>query len=297
VLSLELASALGPAGYEIRFQESFQLRADRKGPPPPTAADLAACVLLLEQVERTRYPRLDELAPGCRVVRFPSLDTNLLWPFSAINPYDLPEPPAVEGPYPYGDRVLLRCIEKDWPVDRIVDHYLDHYDEYRLDMGRIAELERARREARDAKSDVKMADALADLISTRVFATTNHPMPSLLRVLLARIAAACERDIPAFAGPAIVESVRDGFAAAREWTFVPINPGVAADLGLTWSESRDEVESYVRGFARRRPDVRVAMLRTANVIGPQTQSPIAQYFHLPVLPTVLGFDPRMQFLH
>ena len=58
-----------------------------------------------------------------------------------------------------------------------------------------------------------------------------------------------------------------------------------------------EVESYVRGFARRRPDVRVAMLRTANVIGPQTQSPIAQYFHLPVIPTVLGFDPRMQFLH
>jgi UDP-glucose 4-epimerase len=58
-----------------------------------------------------------------------------------------------------------------------------------------------------------------------------------------------------------------------------------------------EVESYVRGFARRRPDVRVAMLRTANVIGPQTQSPIVQYFHLPVIPTVLGFDPRMQFLH
>ena len=58
-----------------------------------------------------------------------------------------------------------------------------------------------------------------------------------------------------------------------------------------------EVESYVRGFARRRPDVRVTMLRAANVIGPRTQSPIVQYFHLPVIPTVLGFDPRMQFLH
>ena len=58
-----------------------------------------------------------------------------------------------------------------------------------------------------------------------------------------------------------------------------------------------EVESYVRGFARRRPDVRVTMLRAANVIGPRTQSPIVQYFKLPVIPTVLGFDPRMQFLH
>jgi UDP-glucose 4-epimerase len=58
-----------------------------------------------------------------------------------------------------------------------------------------------------------------------------------------------------------------------------------------------EVESYVRGFARRRPDVRVTMLRAANVIGPNVTSPLASYFRLPVLPTVLGFDPRLQFLH
>ncbi|HEY9563052.1 MAG TPA: NAD-dependent epimerase/dehydratase family protein, partial [Nocardioides sp.] len=43
-----------------------------------------------------------------------------------------------------------------------------------------------------------------------------------------------------------------------------------------------EVESYVRGFARRRPDVRVATLRAANIIGPGVQSPITQYFRLPV---------------
>ncbi|QIX28158.1 NAD-dependent epimerase/dehydratase family protein [Nocardioides sp. JQ2195] len=63
--------------------------------------------------------------------------------------------------------------------------------------------------------------------------------------------------------------------------------------------SRDayEVEGYVRGFARRRPDVRVAMLRAANIIGPDVQSPITHYFKLPVLPQVMGFDPRLQFLH
>ena len=58
-----------------------------------------------------------------------------------------------------------------------------------------------------------------------------------------------------------------------------------------------EVEGYVRGFARRRPDVTVTMLRNANVIGPNINSPLSQYFKLPVIPTVLGFDPRMQFLH
>ncbi len=58
-----------------------------------------------------------------------------------------------------------------------------------------------------------------------------------------------------------------------------------------------EVEGYVRGFARRRPDVRVTQIRAANVIGPHVQSPITSYFRLPVVPTVLGFDPRLQFLH
>ncbi|WP_139982758.1 NAD-dependent epimerase/dehydratase family protein [Nocardioides litoris] len=58
-----------------------------------------------------------------------------------------------------------------------------------------------------------------------------------------------------------------------------------------------EIEGYVRGFARRRTDVRVTMLRCANVIGPHVVSPITSYFRLPVVPTVLGYDARMQFLH
>ncbi|MEU7639601.1 MULTISPECIES: NAD-dependent epimerase/dehydratase family protein [unclassified Streptomyces] len=58
-----------------------------------------------------------------------------------------------------------------------------------------------------------------------------------------------------------------------------------------------EVEGYVRGFARRRPDVAVCVLRFANILGPCADSPLAEYFALPVLPTVLGYDPRLQFVH
>jgi len=58
-----------------------------------------------------------------------------------------------------------------------------------------------------------------------------------------------------------------------------------------------EVEGYVRGFTRRRPDVTVTMLRMANVVGPKVATPLTRYLRLPVVPTVLGFDPRMQFLH
>lgn len=58
-----------------------------------------------------------------------------------------------------------------------------------------------------------------------------------------------------------------------------------------------EVEGYVRGFARRRPDVAVTVLRFAHILGPAAESPLAEYFSLPVLPTVLGYDPRLQFVH
>ncbi|CAL9462460.1 putative protein [Streptomyces sp. enrichment culture] len=58
-----------------------------------------------------------------------------------------------------------------------------------------------------------------------------------------------------------------------------------------------EVEGYVRGFARRRPDVAVCVLRFANILGLTADSPLASYFSLPVLPTVFGYDPRLQFVH
>lgn len=58
-----------------------------------------------------------------------------------------------------------------------------------------------------------------------------------------------------------------------------------------------EVEGYVRGLARRRPDVAVTVLRLANVLAPWLDTPMARYFTLPTVPTVLGYDPRLQFLH
>ena len=58
-----------------------------------------------------------------------------------------------------------------------------------------------------------------------------------------------------------------------------------------------EVESYVRGFARRRPDVIITTLRAAQILDPAMHSPLSDYFSAPVLPSSLGFDPRLQFLH
>jgi UDP-glucose 4-epimerase len=58
-----------------------------------------------------------------------------------------------------------------------------------------------------------------------------------------------------------------------------------------------EVEGYVRGFGRRRPDVAVTVLRFTNFIGPRIDTPLTRYLALPVVPRVLGYDPRLQLLH
>ena len=54
-----------------------------------------------------------------------------------------------------------------------------------------------------------------------------------------------------------------------------------------------EVEGYVRGFGRRRPDVEITMLRFANFIGPRIETVLTRYLMLPVVPTV----PRLRPAH
>lgn len=58
-----------------------------------------------------------------------------------------------------------------------------------------------------------------------------------------------------------------------------------------------EIEGYARAFGRRRHDVALTILRFANFIGPSMHTPLTRYLTLPVVPTVLGYDPRIQLCH
>ncbi|RZT88548.1 UDP-glucose 4-epimerase [Pseudonocardia sediminis] len=64
-----------------------------------------------------------------------------------------------------------------------------------------------------------------------------------------------------------------------------------------YAKDAAEIEGYLRGFRRRRPDVTTTVLRFANFIGPRIDTVLTRYFALPVVPTVLGFDARVQLLH
>ncbi|MDX6662411.1 MAG: UDP-glucose 4-epimerase [Solirubrobacterales bacterium] len=65
-----------------------------------------------------------------------------------------------------------------------------------------------------------------------------------------------------------------------------------------WIE-RDIVEAddAVTEFAERNPRIAVTVLRYANVIGPEMRTPHMRMLALPLVPMILGFDPRYQFVH
>lgn len=59
----------------------------------------------------------------------------------------------------------------------------------------------------------------------------------------------------------------------------------------------DEIEGYVRDFTIRRPEAVTTVLRFANVLGPSHSTPFSRLFDMRVVPTIAGFDPRLQFVY
>ena len=58
-----------------------------------------------------------------------------------------------------------------------------------------------------------------------------------------------------------------------------------------------DIEGYVRGFRRRRPEVDATVLRFAPFISSTADTTLTRYFSQPFVPTVLGRDARLQFVH
>ncbi|HEY8680921.1 MAG TPA: NAD-dependent epimerase/dehydratase family protein [Candidatus Dormibacteraeota bacterium] len=58
-----------------------------------------------------------------------------------------------------------------------------------------------------------------------------------------------------------------------------------------------ETEANLHDFAVLNPDVETISLRFANSLNPDEPSLLAGYFDLPVVPTMLGFDPVFQLIH
>jgi UDP-glucose 4-epimerase len=58
-----------------------------------------------------------------------------------------------------------------------------------------------------------------------------------------------------------------------------------------------EAERALVDFARENPRSVVTVLRCADTVGPETRGAKVSLLSLPVVPAILGFDPRWQFIH
>jgi UDP-glucose 4-epimerase len=67
----------------------------------------------------------------------------------------------------------------------------------------------------------------------------------------------------------------------------------------SYPEIRDlvEVDTLATAFLWRYPHIRTCVLRPVNVLGFTVHSMIAEYLRQRTVPTVMGFDPMMQFIH
>jgi UDP-glucose 4-epimerase len=57
-----------------------------------------------------------------------------------------------------------------------------------------------------------------------------------------------------------------------------------------------EVEGYLHDFAEDNPHVVVTLLRFSNVLGTDIVTPISRALELPMVPSIFGFDPLLQFV-
>ncbi|HXV37403.1 MAG TPA: NAD-dependent epimerase/dehydratase family protein [Myxococcota bacterium] len=85
---------------------------------------------------------------------------------------------------------------------------------------------------------------------------------------------------------------------------IPENPyRIDEDSPLSASRSypeirdRVEVDALVTAFLWRYPQIRTCVLRPVNVLGYYAHSMISAYLRERRVPTVMGFDPMMQFIH
>jgi hypothetical protein len=232
--------------FDAGYLPSFQHRDQRE--PSPAPGDLERCTVFLEQLDWNPFAQRDRLPPACTTVRFPPLDSLLLWPFNSPNPFNEPDAPHFPwGRFLFGDRVILKEIARNKTADEVLAFYLNGWDDYKVNMKRAAELERHRLAGRDAACDVISSDLVLDSLSTeRRFWNVGHPTKALMIDLTERIIAACVRQFPGFPDVDVRRIAREysDLGGFLQDVSVPIHPEVAAALALTWYNPAEPHQQY-----------------------------------------------------
>lgn len=178
---------------------------------------------------------------------------------------------------------VVAALARDWSIRRIASVDV---------LAPSAPLLRALGRAEYVRADLA-SSTVAALLAAGTFDTVVHVGERLPVLGTTHLLALCQRS--ASVRRLVVTS------SAAVYGSGPHDPALFTEEMELRSGSRPgpaiEVESVVGGFARRRPDVAVTTLRLAELLGPSTRTFLSDYFALPVAPTVLGRDARIQLLH
>ncbi len=195
---------------------------------------------------------------------------------------------------------LAAELARDPAIDRVIG--VDTVPPSAELLRRLGRTEFVRADIRNPLISKVIATAAVDTVvhmnisSTPAGAGGRGPMKELNVIGTMQLLAACQR------APSVRRLVLKSTSAV--YGASPRDPAVFTEAmqprrvpsGGFAKDSLD-IEGYVRSFARRRPDVGVAVLRFTNFIGPRIDSVMTGFLRMPVVPTALGYDARVQLLH
>ena len=214
-------------------------------------ADVGRAVLLWEQYDQRAVlePRdavLRAVPAGCRVLRFPAVAMNALWPFRIKDRRNRAEAAYPWGRYPQSDWVASAVAELGLPSEESYKRYIERSRAAMPDLERLIDRDRATIAARDAACDVMMEDAVFDHLCDRYqFWTHGHLATGLLAILLQRLLAA-SREIIGELDETVLTELDAAYALypGQGEQQLPIHPLVIERLGLRFVDEDTRYRWY-----------------------------------------------------
>jgi UDP-glucose 4-epimerase len=195
---------------------------------------------------------------------------------------------------------LAAQLAADPSIDRVIG--IDASPPRRDDLHRLGRTEFVRADIRNPLIAKVIAQAQVDTVVLAAVMGTlrgvggRAPLKELNVVGTMQLLAACQKSDSV--SRVVVKSTTAVYGSGpRDPAIFSEDMHAIGHAAGSYAKDAVEVEGYVRGFMRRRPDIAVSILRFTSLIGPTIESPLTRYLAMPVVPTSLGFDPRLQLLH
>jgi hypothetical protein len=224
-LRRSLSQVLG-SDYEVVWARHMGGR----GQDAAEAAALGRCAFVLQQTghQTSELIGKERLPADCRVIRFPIVWMNSLWPLNCADPRNPDAGPDDRGPFPYGDRMIVQFLEQGASPQEAVERWFEADPGQWKKLDRFHDINVAKARQLDLEADVPLgAFVLDNFRRERLFVTYNHPSPLMLRHMARAL---CEALGYPGAEPMLPKANKDGIGLIH----VPVHPKIAAHFALEW---------------------------------------------------------------